>query len=64
MTPKKNYYRIMASRGSKHAEECHKKGYIGAGWLGDIDLTGKLPDLWRDFNKEFIPIYHLILSLS
>ena len=22
-----------------------------------IDLTGKLPENWRDFNREFVPVY-------
>jgi len=53
----KSYYRIMAGRGSKHAEVCHAEKFIGADYDIDIDLTGKLPDNWRDFNKKFIPIY-------
>ena len=53
----KNYYRIMLGRKSIYADECHKDNFIGTGWLDDINLTGKLPDNWRDFNKVFIPIY-------
>lgn len=53
----KNYYRIMLGRKSIHAEECFNGNFIGAGFLGDTDLTGKLPDNWRAFNKQFIPVY-------
>jgi restriction system protein len=47
----------MAGRNSKHVEKCHKEGFIGADYEIDIDLTGKLPDNWREFNKRFIPVY-------
>lgn len=53
----KNYYRIMLGKKSIHAEECFKGNFIGAGFLKDIDLTGKLPDNWRTFNEQFVPIY-------
>lgn len=53
----KNYYRIMLGRKSVYAEEAHNGNFIGAGWFGDIDLSKKLPDNWRDFNGKFIPLY-------
>lgn len=53
----KNYYRIMLGRKSAHAEEAYKGNFIGAGWFEDIDLTNKLSEDWRDFNKKFIPLY-------
>lgn len=53
----KNYYRIMLGRKSIYAEEAHNGNFIGAGWFGDIDLSKKLPDNWRDFNGKFIPLY-------
>ena len=53
----KNYYRIMLGKGSTHAEEAHKGNFIGIGWFEDIDLTNKLPENWRDFNKEMIPVF-------
>ncbi|MBW7990809.1 MAG: DUF1016 family protein [Planctomycetes bacterium] len=53
----KSYYRIMAGRGSKHTEVCQAEQFIGADYAIDIDLTGKLPDNWRQFNKKFIPVY-------
>lgn len=53
----KNYYRIMLGRKSAYAEEAFKGNFIAAGFLKDKDLTHHLPDNWRDFNKEFIPLY-------
>jgi restriction system protein len=57
MIPAKNYYRIMLGSKSKHADECHKDSFIGGDWLMNMDLTGKLPDNWRTFNQQFIPVY-------
>jgi restriction system protein len=53
----KSYYRIMLGRKSLHAEECYNSNVIGAGFIDDLDLTNKLPDNWRDFNKKIIPVY-------
>ena len=51
----KSYYRIMLGKGSMYAAESKAGGYICGGFIHDIDLSGKLPENWRDFNKEFIP---------
>ncbi len=51
----KNYYRIMLGRKSAHAHEAFKGGFIGADFSIGQDLTGRLPDDWRAFNKEYIP---------
>ena len=48
------YYRISLGRGAKDFPDAWDKGYIGVGWLATIDLTGKLPDAWREFNREYI----------
>lgn len=53
----KNYYRIMAGAKSIHADQCFNDGFIGGDWGLHVDLTGKLPDAWRDFNHDFIPVY-------
>ena len=53
----KNYYRIMLGKQSTYATECFAGGFIGADFDIDVDLTGKLPENWREFNKAFIPIY-------
>jgi restriction system protein len=53
----KKYYRVMLGRRSSHAEECLSGGFIGADFDIKQDLSKKLPDSWRDFNKEFIPVF-------
>lgn len=57
MAMARNYYRIMLGKKSVHANECHEGQFIGGDWDFDIDLTGRLPDNWRDFNKQFIPFF-------
>jgi len=47
----------MLGRGSMYAQECREQGFIGADFDIQQDLTGHLPEDWREFNKEFIPIY-------
>ena len=53
----KEFYRVMLGRGSMYAQECREQGFIGAGFDVNQDLTDALPENWRDFNKQFIPIY-------
>jgi restriction system protein len=51
-----SFYRVMLGRGSQHASECISGGFIGADFGIAQDLTYKLPEQWRDFNREFIPV--------
>lgn len=53
----KRYFRVMLGARSVHAAECFEGGFIGTDFLENEDLTGKLPEDWRAFNREFIPIY-------
>ena len=53
----KNYKRIMLGRKSANAADGIAGGFICAGFLFDLDLTDKFPDEWRDFNKEYIPVF-------
>jgi restriction system protein len=53
----KSYYRLMLGKGSDRAQECIGGNYIGVGFTIEQDLTSKLPDEWRTFNKEFIPVF-------
>lgn len=53
----KSYYRVMLGRKSVHAAECFAGGFIGADYGIEQDLSGRLPDEWREFNKAFIPVY-------
>ena len=47
----------MLGRKSALAAECFAGGFIGVGFGLEEDLTTKLPDDWRTFNREFIPKY-------
>jgi len=47
----------MLGKKSVYADEAHKGNFIGAGWLKNIDLTNRLIEEWRDFNKKMIPVY-------
>jgi len=53
----KRFYRIMLGRGSAHAEACFAGNFIGADSGITQDLTGKLPEEWRTFNKVFVPVF-------
>jgi restriction system protein len=53
----KSYYRVTLGKGNMYAQECFDGNYIAIGFLHHIDLTGKLPEIWRDFNKEFAPVF-------
>jgi restriction system protein len=43
-------------QGNSLAQECFAENYIGVGFGIVQDLTHKLPEQWRDFNREFIPV--------
>jgi restriction system protein len=53
----KSYYRVMLGRKSVHAPECFAGSFIGTDFGVDEDLSRKLPEQYRDFNKRFIPVY-------
>jgi len=53
----KSYYRVMLGRKSIYAAECFAGNFIGTDFGIDQDLTNKLPEEWRAFNREFIPIF-------
>jgi len=53
----KNYYRIMLGKKSMYFEDAYKGNYVAAGFIQNENLTHHLSDNWRDFNKEFIPIF-------
>jgi len=53
----KSYYRIMLGAKSIHAADCYSNNYVGAGFRIDEDLSKKLPDNWREFNLQFIPVW-------
>ena len=53
----KSYYRVMLGKGSVHAGAAHQGRFIGTDFLPSHDLTGRLPEEWKDFNHDFRPIY-------
>ena len=53
----KSFYRVMLGQKSVHADECFAGNFIGTDFGINQDLTKRLPEDWRSFNKEFIPIY-------
>jgi restriction system protein len=53
----KNYYRMMLGKGSSLAAECMAGSFVGVDFGLHQDLSADLPENWRDFNHNFIPIY-------
>ncbi|MSQ17477.1 MAG: DUF91 domain-containing protein, partial [Dehalococcoidia bacterium] len=53
----KKYYRVMLGSRNAHAAECLAGGFIGTDFGIREDLSRKLPDEWRAFNKQYIPVY-------
>ncbi len=53
----KSYYRVMLGKESMYVKECLAGNFIGVDFGIRQDLTPKLPEDWRPFNREFIPVY-------
>ena len=53
----KNYYRVMLGKGSIYAAEARQSNFIGADYGIDVDLRSQLPEDFRSFNEQFIPIW-------
>ncbi len=47
----------MLGRKSVYADECFAEGFVGADFGIEKDLSGDLPENWRTFNKQFIPVF-------
>ncbi len=52
-----NYFRLYLGKANSNAAEALAGNFIGVDYNIHVDLTGKLPDTWQEFNKEFIPVY-------
>ena len=52
-----DYFRIMLGKKSSFVDECVSGGFIGADFDIHEDLSSKLPENWRDFNQEYIPVF-------
>jgi restriction system protein len=57
MIAMKNYYRVMLGKKSVHATESFAGNFVGADFGIAENLSGKLPDEWRTFNKSYIPVF-------
>lgn len=53
----KTYTRVMLGKQSAHAEACFAGNFVGADYGLHEDLSGRLPEDWRDFNSTYTPIY-------
>jgi restriction system protein len=53
----KVYLRVTLGKGNEHAQECFAGNFIGVDFGIHQDLTNKFPEEWRDFNKEYVPVY-------
>ncbi|EMJ97283.1 endonuclease NucS domain-containing protein [Leptospira sp. WS58.C1] len=53
----KQYIRIMLGRKSIYADQCIREGFIGCDFDIYEDLTSKLPENWKEFNRKYIPVY-------
>ncbi len=51
----KKYFRVMLGKKSIHAAEGFADNFIGTDFAISENLTGKLPEQWREFNKVYIP---------
>lgn len=58
------YFRVTLGKGARVFPDAWKNGYVGVGWLATEDLTGRLPEQWRDFNAEFIPLARSIDEIT
>lgn len=53
----KRYFRMMLGQRSIYSAECLAGKFIGVDFDIDQDLTSSLPEDWRAFNKQFIPVF-------
>ncbi len=50
------YYRVSLGKGGVYAPDAVAQGWVGTGWMANVDLTGKFPEVWKEFNREYIPV--------
>ena len=53
----RHYWKVMLGSKSSAAEPSRAGGYLGADYEVLQDLTGHLPDTYREFNSEWIPFF-------
>jgi restriction system protein len=52
----KKYIRLMLGKQHMYSQKCFEGNFVGTDFGLHQDLTNRLPDKWRDFNAEFIPV--------
>jgi restriction system protein len=52
-----SYYRLVLGRHSVFAAACRDGSFVGVDFDIHEDLTEKLPEDWRLFNKQYIPVF-------
>ncbi|MGO4917589.1 endonuclease NucS domain-containing protein [Pseudogemmobacter sp. W21_MBD1_M6] len=57
MNTAKEYRRIMLGRKSANADDGLKGGWIAAGYIDGIDLTGQFPLDWKEFNAKMRDVW-------
>lgn len=50
------YFRVSVGKNAAYLADALANNYVGTGWMIEIDLTGRFPDDWRAFNKQYIPV--------
>lgn len=53
----RSFYRVMLGKKSVHASACFAGGFMGTDFGLKEDLSSRLSDDWREFNRHYIPIY-------
>ncbi len=53
----RKFVKLLLGNKSIYVNECRKGSFIGLDYQIKEDLSGKFPDKWRDFNREYIPVY-------
>jgi restriction system protein len=50
------YFRVRLGNEMVFASQAREESFVGVDFAIGQDLSGRLPDAWREFNKEWIPI--------
>lgn len=53
----RRFWKVMLGAKSSHAAVCRSEGFVGTDFGVKDDLTGRLPDTFRQFNKEWVPYF-------
>lgn len=51
----RNFWLVRLGKANAFAKQGREGGFIGVGFLPDINLNNQLADDWREFNHEMIP---------